>query len=59
MESFFATLKVEYFHLSDFEDVEQLSAGLASYIDYYDRHRIKSKLDGMRPVEYRRRAACR
>ena len=59
MESFFATLKTEYFHLSDFDDVEQLKAGLTSYIDYYDRHRIKSKLGGMSPVEYRRQAAGR
>jgi transposase InsO family protein len=53
MERFFATLKAEYFHLSDFEDVEQLKAGLKRYIDYYNRHRIKSKLGGMSPVEYR------
>lgn len=59
MESFFATLKAEYFHLADFEDIEQLDAGLKSYIDYYNRHRIKSKLGGMSPVQYRRQAACR
>ena len=57
MESFFATLKAEYFHLSDFdEDVEQLNAGLRRYIDYYNRHRIKSKLGDMSPVEYRLQA---
>jgi putative transposase len=53
MESFFGTLKAEYFHLSEFEDVEQLNAGLKLYIDYYNRHRIKMKLGGMSPVEYR------
>jgi transposase InsO family protein len=58
MESFFATLKAEYFHLSAFKDVEQLDAGLKSYIDYYNRHRIKLKLRGMSPVEYRLQAAC-
>lgn len=57
IESFFATLKAEYFHLSDFEDVEQLNTGLKSYIDYYNRHRIKLKLGGMSPVEYRLQAA--
>ena len=57
MESFFATLKAEYFHLSDFENIEQLNAGLKSYINYYNRHRIKSKLGGMSPVEYRLQAA--
>lgn len=58
MESFFATLKAEYFYLSDFEDVEQLNAGLKSYIDYYNRRRIKSRLGGMSPVEYRLQATC-
>lgn len=56
MESFFATLKAEYFHLSDFENVEQLNAGLERYIDYYNRCRIKLQLGGMSPVEYRLRA---
>jgi transposase InsO family protein len=57
MESFFGTLKAEYFHLSEFEDVEQLNAGLKLYIDYYNRHRIKMKLGGMSPVEYRLQTA--
>jgi putative transposase len=56
-ESFFGTLKAEYFHLSKFEDVEQLNAGLKCYIDYYNRRRIKMKLGGMSPVEYRLQAA--
>lgn len=57
MESFFATLKTEYFYLSDFGNVEQLNAGLKNYINYYNRHRIKSKLGAMSPVEYRLQAA--
>lgn len=56
MESFFGTLKAEYFHLTDFEDVDALRVGLKGYIDYYNRHRIKSKLGGLSPVEYRMRA---
>ncbi|WP_372609157.1 IS3 family transposase [Acidithiobacillus sp.] len=36
---------------STFGDVEQLNAGLKSYIDYHNRHRIKSKHGGMSPVE--------
>jgi transposase InsO family protein len=59
MESFFATLKAGYFCLSDFKNVEQLNAGLKSYIDYYNRHRIKSKPGVMSPVEYRLQAARR
>ena len=56
MESFFGTLKAEYFHLTDFEDVDALRAGLKGYVDYYNRHRIKLKLGGLSPVEYRMRA---
>jgi len=56
MESFFGTLKDEYFHLTDFEDVDTMQAGLKGYIDYYNRHRIKSKLGGLSPVEYLMRA---
>jgi len=56
MESFFGTLKADYFHLTDFEDVDALRAGLKGYIDYYNRHRIKSKPGGLSPVEYRMRA---
>ncbi|RKF35690.1 hypothetical protein BCY88_08580 [Paraburkholderia fungorum] len=56
MESFFGTLKAEYFHLTDFEDVDALRVGPKGYIDYYNRHRIKSKLGGLSPVEYRMRA---
>lgn len=56
MESFFATLKSEYFYLSDFEHVEQLNAGLKGYIEYYNQRRIKSRLGGMSPVEYRLQA---
>ncbi len=56
MESFFATLKTEYFYLRDFEDVEELRAGLIDYIRYYNEDRIKVKLGGLSPVQYRERA---
>lgn len=53
MESFFGTLKAEYFRLNKFADVEQLRAGLAHYIRYYNHDRIKLKLEGQSPVQYR------
>lgn len=53
MESFIATMKAKYLHLTDFENVEQLNAGLKRYIDYYNQHLIKLKFGGMSPVEYR------
>ena len=53
MESFFGTLKSEYFYLNKFEDVKALEAGLKEYIHYYNNERIKTKLKGLRPVQYR------
>jgi len=58
MESFFGTLKSEFFHLKRFESVEELKAGLDEYIHYYNHDRIKLRLNGMSPVEYRTQAAA-
>ncbi len=57
MESFFGTLKSEFFYLKRFESVEALKAGLDEYIHYYNHHRIKLTLNNLSPVEYRTRAA--
>ena len=53
MESFFATLKSEFFHLNRFESVESLKEGVEDYISYYNNDRIKLKLKGLSPVQYR------
>lgn len=53
MESFFGVLKTEYFHLEKFESVEQLRRGLVDYIRYYNEERIKMRLGGLSPVQYR------
>ncbi|WP_176072242.1 IS3 family transposase [Paraburkholderia mimosarum] len=53
MESFFATLKSEFFRLNRFDSIEQLQAGLRRYIHYYNHERIKLKLNGLSPVQYR------
>ncbi len=53
MESFFGTLKSEFFYLNKFADIEALKAGLRRYIRYYNHHRIKLKLKGLSPVQYR------
>ena len=57
MESFFGTLKSEYFYREKFESVDQLRAGIDEYIRYYNCERIKMKLGGLSPVAYRARAA--
>lgn len=57
MESFFGTLKSEFFYLNRFESVEELRAGLDEYLRYYNHDRIKTKLGGLSPVEYITRSA--
>lgn len=53
MESFFAVLKTEYFYLNTFTSPKHLQEGLADYIHYYNNDRIKLKLKGLSPVQYR------
>lgn len=53
IESFFGTLKAEFFHLTKFDSVAQLEAGVHDYIRYYNCERIKLRLRGLSPVEYR------
>ena len=57
MESFFGTLKSEFFHLNDFRSLEELQTGLDEYIQYYNQDRIKLKLKGLIPIDYRMRFA--
>lgn len=56
MESFFGTLKSECFHLEKFDSIAQLQASLHRYIHYYNHQRIKTKLKGLSPVQYRTQA---
>lgn len=53
MESFFAVLKSEFFHLQKFTSLDELKAGLKRYIHYYNHDRIKLKLKGLSPVQFR------
>ena len=56
MESFFAVLKSEFFYLNRFDSIDALRDGLADYIHYYNHDRIKLKLKGLSPVQYRTQA---
>lgn len=56
MESFFAVLKSECFYLNKFVSVDALEAELTRYIHYYNHDRIKLKLKGLSPVQYRTQA---
>jgi putative transposase len=53
MESFFAVLKTEFFYLNQFDSVDELERGIGTYIQYYNHERIKTKLKGLSPVQYR------
>lgn len=53
MENWFGLMKTEYFYQKRFENVETFKEGLKEYIDYYNQKRIKQKLKGLSPVQYR------
>lgn len=53
MESFFGILKSECFHGKQFESIEELEQTVKEYIHYYNHERIKVKLKGLSPVQYR------
>ena len=53
MESFFGILKSEFLYLKEFDSVEHFIQELHQYIDYYNDKRIKAKLKGKSPVQYR------
>jgi putative transposase len=53
MENFFGLLKSELLYLKKFISFEQFREELEDYIDYYNNRRIKCKLKGLSPVQYR------
>ncbi len=56
MENFFGILKKEMFYGRKFNSATQLINEINDYIYYYNNHRIKMKLKGLTPVEYRTQA---
>ena len=56
MENFFGLLKSEFFHGHLFADVDTFISELGDYIHYYNHDRIKVKLKGLSPVDYRTQA---
>ncbi|WP_437342746.1 IS3 family transposase [Polynucleobacter arcticus] len=53
MENWFGIMKTEFFYRKRFESVESFKAELKKYIHYYNHDRIKQKLKGLSPVNYR------
>jgi putative transposase len=55
-ESFFGILKTEMYYGEKFEDANELINSIKEYIEYYNHKRIKLKLKGLSPIEYRNQA---
>jgi len=53
IESFFGILKSECFHGEKFQSTDELEKTIREYIHYYNHERIKVKLQGLSPVQYR------
>jgi transposase InsO family protein len=53
MENWFGIMKTEFFYQEKFETIESFKKGLHEYIHYYNHDRIKQKLKGLSPVNYR------
>ncbi|MBQ3418578.1 MAG: IS3 family transposase [Erysipelotrichaceae bacterium] len=61
MENFFGLLKTEMFYEQEYKykDLNDLSKAIDDYIYYYNNDRIKSRLKGLTPIEYRNQALMR
>lgn len=53
IENFFGLLKSELFYMQEFESMVHFKRELELYIEYYNHKRIKGKLKGLSPVQYR------
>ena len=57
MENFFSVLKQEMYYGVEFESYDKLVKEIEEYIKWYNEDRIKTKLNGMSPVDYRLHSA--
>jgi transposase InsO family protein len=53
MENWFGIMKTEFYYQKKFESVQSFKKELNEYIHYYNHDRIKQKLKGLSPVQYR------
>ena len=53
IENFFGILKSEFLYLNEFENINHFKQELEKYMDYYNNKRIKAKLKGKSPIQYR------
>jgi transposase InsO family protein len=53
MENFFGIMKSELLYPNMFQSMGHFKQELRKYIEYYNNDRIKLRLNGMSPVQYR------
>ena len=53
MENFFGLMKSELLYLQRWDTIDDFEAALDEYIKYYNNDRIKLRLDGKSPAQYR------
>ena len=53
MENFFGLMKNELLYLQEWDSIDQFKKALRAYIRYYNNDRIKLRLKGKSPVQYR------
>ncbi|MBQ9399391.1 MAG: IS3 family transposase, partial [Bacteroidales bacterium] len=53
MENFFGLMKNELLYLQEWDSIDQFKKALREYIRYYNNDRIKLRLEGKSPVQYR------
>ena len=57
--NFFGLLKTEMFYDQEYKyhSLQELTQAIKEYIEYYNEERIKSRLKGLTPKEYRNQAS--
>jgi len=58
IENFFGLLKSELLYIQEFESMVHFKRELELYIEYYNHKRIKGKLKGLSPIQYRIQSAA-
>ncbi|MCM3218182.1 IS3 family transposase [Niallia taxi] len=53
IENFFGIMKSEFLYRNEFKDIDHFKHELKKYIYYYNNIRIKTKLKGKSPIQYR------
>ncbi|WP_100486527.1 IS3 family transposase [Sporolactobacillus pectinivorans] len=53
MESFFHIMKADTVNAHNYQTREELETAMREWIKYYNKTRIKEKLGGLSPIDYR------